>query len=138
MALLEINRNPSRRDLAWFGAVLLLFFVVIGGGRRPRADSEVARNICGAPGPSSRSLYYAVPGLRRPMFVGWMYAAYPMGFVVSHLLLGLVYFGVVTPIGLLMRAVGHDPMARRFDRSAPTYWVAREQAPDVKRYFRQF
>jgi len=79
-----------------------------------------------------------VPSLRRPMFVGWMYAAYPLGFIVSHVLLGLVYFGVVTPIGLLLRAVGHDPMTRRFDRSAKTYWIAREQTRDVRRYFRQF
>ena len=138
MALLEINRNPSRRDLAWFGAVLLLFFAVIGAIAGRTLSSEVARNILWGAGVVLALAYYAVPGLRRPMFVGWMYAAYPMGFIVSHLLLGLVYFGVVTPIGLLMRAAGHDPMARRFDRSAPTYWIAREQAPDVKRYFRQF
>ena len=138
MALLEINRNPSRRDLAWFGAVLLLFFAVIGGVVGRALASDVARNVLWGAGAGLALVYYAVPALRRPMFVGWMYAAYPLGFIVSHLLLGLVYFGVVTPIGLLMRAVGHDPMARRFDRSAPTYWIAREQAPDVRRYFRQF
>ena len=126
MALLEINRNPSRRDLAWFGAVLLLFFAVIGAIVGRALTSDVARNVLWGAGAVLALVYYAVPGLRRPMFVGWMYAAYPMGFIVSHLLLGLVYFGVVTPIGLLMRAVGHDPMARRFDRSAPTYWIARE------------
>jgi hypothetical protein len=138
MALIEINRTPSRRDLAWFGAVLLLFFVVIGGLLGRALDSDVARNVLWGTGIVLALLYYLVPPLRRPMFVGWMYAAYPMGFVVSHVLLGLVYFGVVTPIGLLMRAVGHDPMARRFDRSAPTYWIAREPGRDVKRYFRQF
>jgi carbamoyltransferase len=138
MALIEINRTPSRRDLTWFGAVLLLFFLVIGGLLGRALDSDVARNILWAAGSLVALVYYVVPPLRRPMFVGWMYAAYPIGFVVSHVLLGLVYFGVVTPIGLLMRAVGHDPMARRFDRSAPTYWIARKPVTDVKRYFRQF
>lgn len=138
MALLEINRNPSRRDLAWFGAVLLLLFAVIGGVVGRTLTSDVARNALWGTGLVLALVYYAVPALRRPMFVGWMYAAYPIGFVVSHLLLALVYFGVVTPIGLLMRAVGHDPMTRRFDRSAPTYWIAREQVADVRRYFRQF
>ena len=138
MALLEINRNPSRRDLAWFGAVLLLFFTVIGAIAGRSLASDVARNVLWGAGAGLALVYYAVPALRRPMFVGWMYAAYPLGFIVSHLLLGLVYFGVVTPIGLLMRAVGHDPMARRFDRTAPTYWIAREQVHDVRRYFRQF
>lgn len=138
MALIEINRNPSRRDLAWFGAVLLLFLVVIGGVVGRALHSDVTRNVVWGAGAVLALTYYAVPPLRRPMFVGWMYAAYPIGWVVSHVLLGLVYFGVVTPIGLLMRAVGHDPMARRFDRSAPTYWIAREQVTDVRRYFRQF
>lgn len=138
MALLEINRNPSRRDLAWFGAVLLLFFVVIGGVAGRALHSDLARHVLWGAGSVLALVYYAAPPLRRPMFVGWMYAAYPIGFVVSHVLLGLVYFGVVTPIGLLMRAVGHDPMARHFDRSSPTYWIARERVLDVKRYFRQF
>ena len=138
MALLEINRNPSRRDLAWFGAILFVFFIVIGGVIGRALGSDVTRNVLWGAGALLGLAYYAVPGLRRPMFVGWMYAAYPLGFVVSHVLLGLVYFGVVTPIGLLMRAVGHDPMTRRLDRSAPTYWVEREQVSDVKRYFRQF
>ena len=138
MALLEINRNPSRRDLAWFGLVLFLFFLVIGGVLGRALASDVARYVAWAAGAILALAYYAVPGWRGPMFVGWMYAAYPIGFVMSHLLLGVVYFGVVTPIGLLMRAMGHDPMTRRFDRSATTYWVERQQVSDVKRYFKQF
>lgn len=138
MALIEINKNPSRRDLAWFGAVLFVFFVVIGGVLGRARASDVVRNGLWAAGGALALLYYAVPPLRRPMFVGWMYAAHPIGLVVSHVLLALVYFGVVTPIGLLMRALGHDPMTRRLDRSAATYWIEREQVSDVRRYFRQF
>jgi hypothetical protein len=37
-----------------------------------------------------------------------------------------------------MRAAGRDPLARRFDRDAETYWVPREETPDPARYFRQF
>ena len=138
MALLEINRNPSRRDLAWFGAVLLAFFIVIGLVIGRATHSELVRNVLWGVGGVLALAYYAVPVLRKPMFVGWMYAAYPLGYVISHVLLGLIYFAVVTPIGLLMRAVGHDPMERRFDRAAQTYWVPREPVSDVKRYFRQF
>jgi hypothetical protein len=37
-----------------------------------------------------------------------------------------------------MAAVGYDPMERRFDRAATTYWVERERNVDAARYFRQF
>jgi hypothetical protein len=67
-----------------------------------------------------------------------MYAAYPIGWVVSHVLLGLIYFGLLTPVGWLMKLFGYDPMERRFDRAAASYWVERERQTDAGRYFKQF
>ena len=74
----------------------------------------------------------------RAVYVGLSCAAFPVGFVVSHVVMVLVYYGVVTPIGLVMRLLGHDPMHRGFDRDAATYWVERPAVHDPKRYFRQF
>lgn len=45
--------------------------------------------------------------------------------VVNPLVMGLMFFGVVTPIGLVMRLVGQRPLALEFDRSAGTYWIER-------------
>jgi hypothetical protein len=67
------------------------------------------------------------------------YLAWPIGFVVSHVVLALVYYLVLTPIGLAMRVFGYDPMRREFDRSAESYWIARDTAEiKAERYFRQF
>ena len=44
-----------------------------------------------------------------------------IGSVVSRIILGFVFFFVVTPIGLLMRAVGRDPMNRELDTSMSSY-----------------
>jgi hypothetical protein len=57
---------------------------------------------------------------------------------VSHLLLLVVYYLVLTPIGLLMRLIGYDPLQRRFDRSAQSYWTPHDPAADDARYFKQF
>jgi len=68
-----------------------------------------------------------------------MYAAFPIGWTVSHVLLAVVYFAVLTPTGLGLRLLGYDPMSRR-DRSEEktSYWE-RECAPENReRYFRQF
>jgi hypothetical protein len=45
---------------------------------------------------------------------------------VSPIALGIVFFLVVTPTGLIMRLVGKDPMRLRYDRAADTYWIKRE------------
>lgn len=67
----------------------------------------------------------------------WMLAAMPIGWVLSHAMMLAVFYGVVTPIGLLVRATGRDPMTRRFDGSAASYWVPHEPVTDPKRYFKQ-
>jgi hypothetical protein len=68
----------------------------------------------------------------------WMTAVYPIGLVIAHVLLGVVYFGWITPVGLLMRLFGRDPMHRRLDRSAASYWVRRRPASSASQYFRQY
>ncbi len=82
---------------------------------------------------------WVIPSFMRLVFVGMSYLAWPIGFVVSHVVLAAVYYLVLTPIGLLMRVFGYDPMARRFDREAASYWHERATAgSEAKRYFRQF
>jgi len=138
MALIEINTNPSRRDLAWFGLILMAFLGVVGAFAGRATGNIRVSQVIWLLGITLATAYYAVPALRRPIFVGWMYAAYPIGYVVSHVLLGIIYFGLLTPIGWLLRAFGHDPMERRIDDAAPTYWIKRDALIDVARYFRQF
>jgi len=138
MAVIEINKNPSQRELRWFGIGLLAFSALVGAIIYWRTGSTgVPRAVLGL-GALVTLVYYAVPPLRRWVYLGWMYAAFPIGWVVSHVVLAAVYYLVVTPIGVTMRALGRDPLNRPFDRSAPTYWVPHDPGADVKRYFRQF
>jgi hypothetical protein len=46
----------------------------------------------------------------------------------SPLALGALFFGVLTPLGLVLRLAGCDPLRLRFDRRAPSYWIARAAA----------
>ncbi len=138
MAMIEIDRDPSQSALRWFGLLMLLFFCLVGGIVYLKTETLTVSAWLGGLGVVLCALYYVVPGLRRPLYLGWMYAALPIGWVVSHLLLAAVYYLVLTPIGLLMRLFGWDPMARRLDPGATSYWVAHEAAADRTRYFRQF
>ena len=74
----------------------------------------------------------------RPIFVGWMVLAFPIGWTVSLVLLGLVYYVVFTPVALVFRLMGRDALALRSDPTASSHWRVRKAPTDVRRYFRQF
>ena len=81
--------------------------------------------------------FYAVPDLKRPIYLIWMYTFFPLSWTVSHLLFAAAFYLVMTPIKLGLTLVGYDPLGRRLDRSADTYWHEHNPASDPKRYFRQ-
>ena len=58
-----------------------------------------------------------------------MCAAFPIGWVVSHALMAAIYYLVITPMAVAMRLLGRDPLDRRFDRDATTYWVRASKSP---------
>ena len=82
---------------------------------------------------------WLAPVFMRLVFLGMSYAAWPIGFVVSHVILALVYYLVMTPIGLVMRLFGYDPMTRKRDSTGGSLWIERstsDRGPES--YFRQF
>ena len=136
MAVVDINWSPSQKELRQFSVLWLVFFGAIGlyfwlvkGADWGRYVALVS--LLGVPG-------FFLPAMMKPIFITWMVLAFPIGWTISHLLLGGIYYLVFTPIGLLLRALGTDPMNRKLDREAETYWTKHESADDVSRYFRQF
>jgi hypothetical protein len=138
MALIEINRNPSPRDLRWFGLIVALFCAVVGAVLWWRFDLPAAGRVAALVGLVLMAAYYALPPIRRAMYVGWMYLFFPLGFVLAHVVLAIIYFLVLTPVGLVMRLFRRDPMQRSLDRDADTYWEARDPNVPPERYFRQY
>ncbi len=138
MALITLNKNPSKKELRWFGVMFAVFCGLFG---------LIVWQVWGRPGIARwmwiisggiAAIYCLMPPLRKPMYLGWLYAAYPIGWTVSHLLMGAIYYLILTPIGLIMRAVGYDPMCKNFDPDATTYWRDHSTAKDKRSYFRQF
>jgi hypothetical protein len=138
MSMLTIDRNPPQEQLRSFGVLLAIFVPVFGALIWWRTGRPVAATWIWAIGGVLTALYWIIPPLRRLVFVGWMIAVFPIGWTVSHLMMGLIYYGVITPIGLIMRASGRDPLFRSFDRSARTYWTPHTRTDDIRRYFRQY
>jgi Saxitoxin biosynthesis operon protein SxtJ len=136
MALIE-RYSATRTELKWFGLMFAGFAVLLGGLAWWRTHHTLAV-ILWSIGCVVVVIYYAVRAIRRPFFDLWMAIAYPIGWVVSHVIIALVFYLLITPIGLMMRLLRRDPMNRAFDRSATTYWVPHDPSTPAARYFKQF
>ena len=137
MALVRIDRNPSRRQLAVFGATWLAVFAAAGvlAWRREAAVAAWALWAAAVLVPAGGSV---APRLLRLIYVAMAYAAWPIGAAVSVLLLAAVYYLILTPIGLVMRLFGRDPMKRKFPSPEESCWAARPAETPAARYFQQF
>ena len=148
MGLIEVNWAPGPRTLRKFGLACVVAFGALGAwvffGQSifaVRVSPEAARIAAGvlwAIAGAGGALGIAAPTRLRWPYVVLTAVTLPVGFLVSHTALAVVYYGVITPIGLVFRLVGRDSLHRTFDRSAASYWVRRPETTDVKRYFRQF
>jgi hypothetical protein len=139
MALVSIDRNPDRRTTRRFAALWFPALMAVVGWLVYRATQNAPAAIAvAAAGAALGAIGFFVERFGRALFVGASYATFPIGFVVSNVIVGVLYFGVITPIGLIMRAFGRDPMSRAFDKTATSYFVKRPPARAAEDYFRQF
>ena len=137
--MIEIRWKPAPREQLQFVAIWMpAFFLFLTAIAYWRFHSPKTAIFIGAVGLVLTVAGVAVSALRRPLYVAFMLASFPIGWVVSHLVLIIVFYLVITPIGLILRLLGRDPMERRLDPAAPTYWTAREPKSDIDSYFRQY
>lgn len=120
------------------GIALPLLFALAAEGARFGLTPQVVLIGLIAIGLLGACAVWALPSFGRKLHDGWIDAASPIGWTVTHVVLAIVYYLVLTPIGLLMRIAGRDPMRRKIDPRAATYWIERKNPIDSRRYFRQF
>ena len=137
MALIEI-KDPTKKDLQIFGILFIAFFGLLGGVLWWQGVSPTTVYTIWAIAAAIVAVYYAVPALQRKIYFGWLYAAYPIGFVISHVVMGVVYYLVVSPIALIMKAMGRDALKRKIEKNAKSYWEPARKRDDKGSYFRQF
>ena len=77
------------------------------------------------------------PRILAPVYRVWMAAGEVLAWINTRILLGLVFYGVVTPMGLVMRLMGHDPMRRQLEPSGESYRIrcVPRPATHMKRQF---
>ena len=78
-----------------------------------------------------------LPASLASIYKYWMRFARILGWVNTRIILGFIFFLLITPFGLLMRLFARDPMARKFDAKATSYRVPSVTAPreNIRRPF---
>ena len=139
--ILSLIFNSKDRTAQLLGILMPAIFAASGGavvrGVDPTGGVAVASVVCGVCALGA-ILVWTWPEAGRQIYVYWMVAVVPIGWTISHLLLAVVYYLVLTPIGLIMQLSGYDPMRRKPDRSMNTYWIEHEAVKSIDRYFRQY
>jgi hypothetical protein len=146
--VIQPNWVPDRASLRRFGIVGLVAFGLFAAWVAWRSS---LLGIPLAPGAARTTtvvlaslaalcsvLAVAAPRALLPLYVGLTLLTLPIGFVVSHVLLAVVYFGLLTPVGWLLRLLKRDPLARGFRPDLTTYWIPEETTRDPRRYLRQY
>jgi hypothetical protein len=144
--MIEIDFHPSRDTLRQFGWIALAGFLAIAAlawtetlmfkGGLGSARPWVAGLSLGLAAFAGLASAFHPPA-NRWLFVGLSVVAFPIGYVVSHVLLAVLFFGLIAPAGVLMRALGTDPMQRRFDAGQASYWTPARTSRSRDSYFRQ-
>lgn len=121
-----------------FGLLVGAIFCALGGWWLYRGRLGLAAPIVLSLGVALVLLGAFFPRALRHPYRLWMGLAEALAFVMTRVILALVFFGVVTPIGLLRKAVGGDPLRRRAQAADSYWWPYSERQHNLKHYEKMF
>jgi len=138
MTIVDFNIKPSAKMLREFGVIALFGFGLVGALLGLKWDAWTASYVLWALGAVSFVLALTQPRLLLPLYVALMVVAFPIGFVISNVILFILYFGLFTPFSMVFRLIGRDTMKRKFEAEAESYWIDRTDNKPVSQRFRQY
>lgn len=125
---------PSNRS---FGLLFAVVFALVAVW--PLFFGGAVRNWAGALSAAFAATALLTPNVLAPLNKGWMRFGALVHRIMSPVLLAIMFFVVLTPFAVVMRATGRRPLALLRDKSADTYWVHREPpGPDPESIRNQF
>jgi Saxitoxin biosynthesis operon protein SxtJ len=129
--------KPTPRVLRQFAGAWLIFFFVLSAtalGKKHNAPLSCAFAIVALFG----IVGLIKPGAVRVPFIVSSVVAYPVGWLMSQIILAAMFYGVITPVGLFWRIRGRDPLQLRGQPKQPTFWIKRGSQPAPDRYLKPF
>jgi len=129
--------KPGRSDLRKFAFIVGGVLLALGALSWYRGGPAAPYLL--APGALLAILGAIAPRILRPLYFGWMTIGFVLGAIMTRIILFVLFLLVMIPIGLVMKLVGKDPLSRRLDPDAETYWLPKEHIiADRTRYTKYF
>jgi len=137
--LIDYDFNPTRKDLQAFARFVPAALIVVATGFG-LIKGFMTFNL----------VFYGIAVILylwgliflyslKPIYLVWMVITRTIAFLVTTLVLSLVFYIGFTVIGLIMRLLGKNPLDRKFDRNADSYWIRRDPYSfSQEHYERQF
>ena len=135
MAIVELNSDPTERQLRQFGGVCVVALPLVSW--LWLRDPVIAAWAAGI-GVLLCGIGLAAPKMLKPVFIGLMVLTIPIGIIVGELAMLLIYFGVFLPLAIVFKITGRDAMDRKPAQNSESFWKERKQPDNVGRYYQQW
>lgn len=137
--MIEIDWKPELKQLRQFGYIALVGFPIMGLVFWYFASAPYALlySLIGL-GILCPILVSIHPKLIKPIYLIMMVLSMVIGIPMSYTLLGLIYFLMFTPVGLVFRLLGKDPLTKGPDPSLSSYWIVRKTVRSPASYLRLY
>jgi hypothetical protein len=129
--------KPTPRVLRQFAGAWIVFFLLLSATafwKRHNVPSSCIFAIVAL---------FGIVGLIKPGAIRWPFivasvVAFPIGWLMSQILLAVMFYGVITPIGLFWKIRGRDTLQLRSQSKQSTFWIKRGPRPSPDRYLKPF
>ncbi len=122
-----MKEKPSNKDLIVFGLIWALIFIIVA--LYPLISGNNAKNWSAAV-----SIIFIFVSILNPNILSVFYSVWVkfggfIGGIISKVILFILYFGLFTPVSIVLKLLGKDLLKKKISINDKTYWVSRKTQP---------
>lgn len=111
----------TSHELRKFGLIMAFVLMGIMGLAIPLSFGKPLPSLPLAIGSIFLLLAFVKPAFLKFVYIAWMKVGHILGWINTRLILGIIFFIIITPMGLIMRLLGNDPMNKKYDLRRLSY-----------------
>ncbi len=125
-----VKIRSTRKELREFGFTIGVALIVLAGLALWRGKSSSACLFIS--GLIFTGFGAALPAVLKPLQKAWMAFSVVIGFFMSRVVLAALFYGIMTPLGLLTKCLGKDILDQRISKGRASYWRERPVGKKAK------